>query len=225
MKILCSHILCVIGLGLSSLLVGCGTNLSAAIDTARALSPFGDRPLVIQKNPQYSYLNVQLKGQKAIFVLGYVDPSPQGPVEVWYGRGVTLSLLNGRLVGLVGEGSFIKQWPRVTLAYPYDLAKIEREQVYTRTRDEMPGYRFNIKDEILVRPLQNAPRGIPAELSQMNLAWFEEESIASDGSRKKLIARYAIQKNHPKPEWVYGQQCLDADYCLIWFKSKEDLGR
>ena len=59
----------------------------------------------------------------------------------------------------------------------------------------------------------------------MNLAWFEEEAIVSDGSQKKLIAQYAILKNHPKSEWVYGQQCLDSEYCLSWFKSKDDLGR
>lgn len=202
----------------------CGTNLGSAIDTARFLfTP--SQELVVNKNPQYRYLNVQLQDIPAIFVLGYIDPTPQGPVEVWYGRGVTLNLLNGRLISFVGEGDFIKQWPRVTMNYPYDLATIEREQIYTRTRDEMPGYRFNIKEEVLVKPLPQAPKKVPAHLKTSDVFWFQEEAMSMDGSRSTLHSHYAIKKSAQGSEWVYGQQCLAPGYCLTWYKSADELKR
>src|SRR5208282_1536401 len=48
-------------------------------------------------DPRFNYLRVQVDRREVFLALGYVDSTPEGPVEVWYsGTGEVLRLRDGR---------------------------------------------------------------------------------------------------------------------------------
>ncbi len=148
--------------------------------------------------------------------LGYVEPGPGGETEVWYSAdGEMLKLCNGRIVASAGLST---DWRDVRLpALPAWDSVRETPFRYTRERDEMPGYRLDIRDSVLL--LATAP---PTDsgligFEALKLAWYEERASAlQDGMIALPVSRFAVALDRGKETVVFGEQCLAASLCLKW---------
>jgi hypothetical protein len=104
-----------------------------------------------------------------------------------------------------------------------DVLTQKRAMVWTRVRDVMPGYRFNIEDRLALQAI--APPGQSSMVGgdPANLHWFEERLIAADGQTStdgERPARYALEVSSGSVNVVYGEQCLSADLCMAWQRWK-----
>lgn len=187
--------------------------------------PFqADGPLAAQLNPNYQYLHVTLVGAKpALLVLGYVDAHPQGDIEVWYSaQGEVLRLQHGRLVGAAG---LPVEWRRVTFSQtpPAWHAVPPEGARFTSLRDEQPGYRLGLVEQVLLTPLSKSP--LLPNPAFAKAAWFQESySDAHGGSRPE--AWFALGRYGDQNAIVYSRQCLSASVCLSlqrWPLQKDPL--
>lgn len=183
--------------------------------TARQMystSPATEQPPL---NPQLSYLRVTINERVAFLVLGYVDTSSDGPVEVWYsGSGEVVRMRHGRVVGTTGLST---DWRAVRFRDEPTWSSTTREpgsQRFHRERDLMPGYRAGIRDEVMQAPIQppasSALLGRPAN----SLRWVEERSQTLPASAALPPARFALAQINGNTEVVYSEQCLSSELCL-----------
>lgn len=203
-------------LTLALLLQGCQSlSDSPALDTLRAAlfpaSDVGSAGLV----PNLPYLRV-VSGQRVAYVaLGYVDPHPRGGIEVWYSANrEVLRLQNGRLVGLTGT---FTEWQRVLLPpLPSwaELLQSKQPLEWRRERDVMPGHRFGVQDQLLLRPTAAPSRSNLAQLDPAQLVWFEELLLDPHPEDQLPPARYAVDA--ATGQVVYGEQCASTSLCLTW---------
>lgn len=176
--------------------------------------PFqASQPLDAKLNPNYRYLHVTLTGAKpALAVLGYIDSHPQGDIEVWYSaQGEVLRLQNGRLVGAVGlpvdwRHMAFPQTPPAWQSVPSEGAR------FTSVRDEQPGYRVGLVEQVVLTPLQHAPFVLP-DKTQASAAWFQESYTGVSGSTRP-DAWFAFGNYGGQKIIVYSRQCLSASVCL-----------
>ncbi len=165
-------------------------------------------------NPAFRYLRVTGGGQTALLVLGYEDASPDGPIEVWYsGDRQVIRLAQGRVVGASG---LPVEWSGVVLpALPAWSQLVAREAplAWERRRDVSPGYRYGLTDRLTLRPVPTGRAGTLVGYNPAALRWFEEHGAAGN----LPPARYAVDPAAPGGAVVvYGEQCLDASFCLTW---------
>lgn len=213
-----------------SLVCGCSTESEAIFRSFNAAvfqdSAVDSAPL----NPNYRYLRVTANGGRiALLVLGYIDKSTDGPVEVWYsGERETLRLRNGRVVSAAGMPT---EWRNVILPPLPDWPVLVRSNspvVWSRLRDVMPGYRMSVRDTVTLQP-SRPPRDTELKgVDPSDLAWFEERTGAREGLDLEWLqgtfvpenalpaARYGISVNAGAATVVYGEQCLDWDFCFAW---------
>lgn len=195
-------------------LAGCARDQSAAYQVARSLvRPNADID-ALPLDPHLRYLRVTANGKAALMALGYTDVGPNGaPVQVWYSAmGEVLRLQQGRLKGLTGAPVEWRTvaWPGGLPAWPEVLSQGVHGPAYQRQRDEMPGYRLDVKDTLQLQPLP-APGGTELTgVSASSLRWFQETT--SDSALPP--ARYAVHADTAEP--IYGEQCLRVDLCLTW---------
>ena len=160
-------------------------------------------------DPRFSYLRVTAGKQVAFLALGYVDPHPQGDIEVYYSANrEVLRLQQGRLVD-------VPPWN--------DVLTQQRAMVWTRVRDVMPGYRFNIEDRLALQAIAPPGQSSMVGADPASLRWFEERRIAADGDASAdggRPARYALEVSSGFVNVVYGEQCLSADLCMAWQRWK-----
>lgn len=196
-----------------SLLSACGhTPVTRTVaDVFSKGAPVSDIPL----NPSLSYLRVVYQGREALMVLGYSDPHPLGTIDTWYSRdGEMIRLQNGRIQATAGLGL---DWRSVSYqSLPSWQSIVEKANAqFSRVRDEMPGYRFGIRDTVAVyatAPPKDAPlKGIAAA----DLFWFEE-TVSGVGPRQRPSARYGVRNGPEGPIVVYGEQCLSLQLCIAW---------
>ena len=172
-----------------------------------------DGPLAAQLNPNYRYLHVTLGSAKpALLVLGYVDAHPQGDIEVWYSaQGEVLRLQNGRLVGAAG---LPVEWRRV--AYPQtppDWQSVLPEGArFSTVRDEQPGYRLGLVEQVVLTPLPGTPLVLPNQ-TYATAAWFQESYTGANGQIRPA-AWFAFGNYGGQKTIVYSRQCLSASLCL-----------
>lgn len=189
-------------------------------------SPFqSDETLQAQLNPNYQYLHVTLAGAKpALLVLGYVDAHPQGAIEVWYSaQGEVLRVQNGRLVGAAGlpvewRRVVYPQTPPAWQAVPSEGAR------FSSVRDEQPGYRLGLVEQVVLTPLPQAPADVPNK-THATATWFQESYTNAVGLTRPdawfALGTYGAQKTI-----VYSRQCLSSNVCLIlqrWPLQKDSL--
>lgn len=215
-----------LGLGL---LGGCtSAGPSAPIQTIKEMAdvvwPGDPKILEIKKGP-YRYLHAQLGKKMAVLVLGRIEKTPEGLVQVWYGAdGLTFKLNEqGRIVGVWGLSV---EWTAVHFFYPVALTELRSEQTYTRMRDEMPGHYVGMKESVTVRPISQVPDVVRSEFKSQAIQWYEEVAEVKGGSRgETLQAYYGWYKKsaQARAEWVYGYQCLAKDLCLTWFKEPKEV--
>ncbi len=185
-------------------------------------------------NPSLRYLRVVVGGRVVLLVLGNVESDPQGPIEVWYSaQREVLRLQNGRVAGAVG---LTTEWRSVSIPQLVSWSELARTAAparWVRTRDVMPGYRFGVRDELLLSlvpaPAKSALQGIDPQ----RLTWFEERlpSTAGDSVLAMFVrganpadqplppARYAVDLRAAPDiadRVVYGEQCLAAELCFSW---------
>ena len=207
-------------------LAGCAVTTSPSADALHALFVTGgtgiSKDLIPQQpDPRFTYLRVQVKGYPpGLLVLGYVEVHPLGPVEVWYsGSQETVRLQNGRVVGSTGT---LRGWAGVRYDQPpVDWSAVSPQGAsYVRQHDEMPGYRFGIKERVQLSTWQGLP---PLELpdtlplaTAQGYQWFRESATPTDGQDTKALpdAWFALGQRGGKPAVVYSEQCLAPDFCL-----------
>jgi hypothetical protein len=176
-------------------------------------------------NPNYQYLNVTLAGAKpALLVLGYVDAHPQGDIEVWYsGLGEVLRLQNGRLVGATG---LAVEWRRVVYPDPPPAwqSVSPAEVKFSRIRDEFPGYRIGLVDQVVLTSLQKRPIELPHD-APATADWYQETYSDASGSPMPA-AWFALGHYGDQKTIVYSRQCLSVKVCLTlqrWPLQKDSL--
>ena len=183
------------------------------------------QPLATQLNPNYRYLHVTLAGAKpALLVLGYVDTHPQGDIEVWYSaQGEVLRLQNGRVVGAAG---LPVQWRRVEyLQMPPTWQSVPPEgALFSSVRDEQPGYRHGLVEQVSLKKLQQAPFDLPGK-THATSAWFQESYSDANGTSRP-DAWFALGQYGDQKVIVYSRQCLSSSVCLSlqrWPLQKDSL--
>lgn len=182
-------------------------------------------PLDVHLNPAYRYLHVTLgEAKPALLVLGYVDAHPHGDVEVWYSaQGEVLRLQNGRLVGAAG---LPVEWRRVTYSKtPPAWQSVPSEGArFSSVRDEQPGYRMGLVEQVVLTPLLRPPLKLPNP-DFANAAWFQENYTDASGPTRP-DAWFALGQYGGANIIVYSRQCLSASVCLSlqrWPLQKDPL--
>jgi hypothetical protein len=208
----------------------CTPVMDAVVQTARTAAQGGPGIDLSLLNPKFHYLRVTVENRVAFLVLGFLDNHPQGRIEVWYsGQKEAVRLLNGRLIGAVGLAT---EWRGVVLP---DLpswsamARSEEPMSWVRVRDVMPGYRFGMRDALVLRPISAPEKTALLNLDPKALTWFEERfqtgplagnavlrPTASSDDRVLPPARYAVDLRDGGETVVYGEQCLSPDFCFTW---------
>lgn len=202
-------------------LAGCssGTLLS---DVSRTLIKeqfgSGDDPVAsFALNPNLRYLRVNVQAQSsALLVLGYVDHDPQGDIEVWYSaKREVIKTQNGRIVGTSGLDVDWRSVRFTTIPPTWD-ALTQASYTLTRVRDEMPGYRYDVADQLTLSRVTGVPSivlpsSLPLEVAK-SYDWFRESPL---GAKSGLPdSWYALEKVDGKYQVAYSYQCLSKQLCL-----------
>lgn len=196
-------------------LFGCASDPTtlAVTDAYRVLSSGGVRQSDRELNPDFKYLRVQIDDREVYMALGYVDQTPSGPVEVWYSAEAdTLHLRNGRLVAATLKNG--PDWSAVAFTHLPAWDAVAEHAEFVRTHDESPGYRYGIRENIVIRriatPSDSQLKIIPAS----SLTWFEEDVQGDTNNRP---ARYGVKLQElAGHQVVYAEQCLSKELCFSW---------
>lgn len=204
-------------------LAGCGSVSTPLTDVVSALAARGlgsaeDTIQTSKLNPLYRYLKVNVEGgPSALLVLGYIDPHPQGDIEVWYSaEKEVIKLQHGRIVGTAGLAI---DWRAVHFpSAPPDWTAVPSQgSVYQRLRDEMPAYRYGISEQIELKPWLGVPAiTLPASLPDAQArayGWFRETTRTS-GDHALPPAWFAWGRQGGQSTVLYSEQCLSATVCL-----------
>lgn len=200
----------------STLLGGCSTTMQAGVQTIAQALGAGDGDVEQQPlNPQLKYLRVQIGRQAGLMVNAGDIASAHGPQARWYSAdGVVLRLAQGRIAA-VNDGA--RAWRLVDGPAPLDWQRIAagQPQRWREVSDQQPGYRFGITRERELRVLAQTPPIEVLEASRhvtAGVTWFEERSPRGDPQP----AWYAVDLSAQPARVVFGQTCLQADWCLNW---------
>ncbi|QGZ60693.1 YjbF family lipoprotein [Paraburkholderia acidisoli] len=165
-------------------------------------------------DPKFTYLRITVHGRSTLMVLGYTDPDPHGPIEVWYSAGSeVLRLQNGRVVGSAG---LPMNWSSVRYSAVPAWREITAPVTLERTRDVMPNYDFGVQDVLTLAPIKPPSSSDLADLPADKLAWFAESSRTSSARDALPPARYAVEQLNGQSVAVYGEQCFAKSFCLSW---------
>ncbi len=170
---------------------------------------------------RYRYLRVEVPGHPpGLLVLGYEDPHPLGPIEVWYSASrETLRTQNGRLIGSSGT---LRDWLALqyTPAPPNWTAVPAQGFNYVRRHDEMPGYRYGVAEQVQLRavpglPDLELPTTLPPDKAR-SYQWFRESAVSLSEPRGPALpdAWFAWGRHRGMQTVVFSRQCLAADFCL-----------
>lgn len=180
---------------------------------------------------EYEFLRVTIRDNTAILGLARVDPHPEGQIAHWSNAlGEVLQIQEGRIVAAIGLPT---EWRGVMLpklpTWP-DIAALNAPYRWTRVRDVMPGYRFNIRDELAVRAIAPPQKSGLRAVDPQTLTWFEEQfdrsTVAQLGTALSPgtslpPARYAVRMSTQTV--LYSEQCLAPDLCLVWQRWSAEL--
>ncbi len=205
-------------------LAGCASGNNLVSDVVRGVvaERFGDAPdpiAGVKLNPDYRYLRVEVAGRPpALLVLGYVDPHPDGEIEVWYSaKQEVIKTQNGRIIATFGLET---DWRAVRLqpALPPWAADPSNGMRFARLRDEMPGYRYAITEQVEGRPWPGPPpQGVSAVFANTaakGLHWYREVALGNTGRSPMPPAWFALGPSGGRDTVVYSEQCLSPVFCL-----------
>jgi len=207
----------------ASLLSGCSTETKTALQSAQALLPGGaGTPPPPKLDPRIGYLRLTVNRRVVFMGLGFIDKDLLGPVAVWFsGQSEVLRLQNGRIVGASGLNV---EWRNVTLTKPMSWRSVAQSSAPVaseRVRDVMPGYRYGLREELVVSVVAAPGSSALEGLNPQDLVWFEERVRPLHGGRNDGLvrlppARYAVDLRGKQELVVYAEQCLSADVCFTW---------
>jgi hypothetical protein len=211
------------------LVVGCTSGTSAILQTVQNVAFRSDASVGASGlNPNFRYLRVTVDGHVALLALGDIDSQMGGQVEVWYSaQQEVLRFQNGRLFGAAG---LTTEWRHAEFSDAPSWTSLRESQepkTWMRIRDVMPGYRYGIRDRLVVQSSPPPGRSALVGISPHALAWFEERverREAVEHSHYPILnpddalpsAWYAVDFSGPTPIVVYGEQCLKPSYCFSW---------
>jgi hypothetical protein len=201
------------------LLSGCaskGSVLSETFSTLLAQTMGTQSPLPSRLDPRLQYLRVEVAGHPpGLLVLGYIDPHPQGEIEVWYSAAhEVIKIQNGRVVGTAGLAT---DWAAVHFpSTPPAWSRVGPSgATYQRMRDEMPGYKFSLTDQLSLTPWAGLPAiALPASMAPdlaRSYRWFREEPLVTSAM---AASWYAWGEHRGVATVVYSEQCLSPTLCL-----------
>lgn len=171
-----------------------------------------DQPLL---NPSFHYLRLTVEGRPVY--LASISGDDQGKSSVWYSAGrEVIRMRDGRIAGAVGMKD---EWRQVVLPQLPDWAELAERAVplrWTRIRDVMPGYRFGVRDELVLQRIAPPSVSELKGIEPQSLVWFEERF--EDVATREVLppARYAVQRTGQSARVVYGEQCLSRELCFTW---------
>ena len=194
-------------------LCACGTPVTRTLWDA--IPALGQNVDAIKLNPNLRYLRVTVRGRVAFMVLGYVEPHPEGEIDTWYSSaGEVIRLQNGRIVGTAGLETDWRAVRNVSLPAWKDMAG-RTAVVYSRERDEMPGYRYGIAERVKLDPVPAPHNSKLVGLRADSLRWYEEAVLGQpDGLASGRFALHT--KEDGEPLVAYGEQCLSQVLCIAW---------
>ena len=206
----------------TAMLGGCAHGPSPERDTLAALiagEHHANPSIPDEPDLRYRYLRLEVQGfPPALLVLGYVDPHPMGEIEVWYSaQREVIKTQNGRVVATAG---LPVDWTAVhfVTAPPSWAPAPQQSLQFQRIRDEMPGYRYGMAEQVEWAPVSGVP-AIPL-VATLPMAtantyqWFRESAKATKDGVALPDAWFAWGKHRGDWAVVYSHQCLTADFCL-----------
>jgi hypothetical protein len=185
--------------------------------------------------PNYKYLRIWLNDQPALLVLGYTEIDQ---TLVWYSS--DQNVFRTRIDRYAGSSGFVHNWENVSMTSSMSWRQIvEMEKTrpkknlseypsfkaiasYTRKRDVMPNYELGIIEDVVGYQIPQQPKNITKAASDLlqgrDLLWFTE---LLDPPQKKASLKiqgfFAVErKSSNQFEFVFGQQCLQENYCIAW---------
>lgn len=195
---------------------GCTAGTTAVLQTFELISGKAPQDGRTPTSSSFRYLRVEAQGRVVFMVLGYVDDKPRKNTEVWYSaKGEVLKLSGGRIVGTTGLAT---DWREVRLPAIPDWTHVGPNPVtYVRQRDEMPGYRFNIEEQISLSAVNVPTRTNLVGEDPAKLRWYEERVTSGTESSLNLFpALFAVDMAKATPTPIYGEQCLSQSFCISW---------
>lgn len=170
-------------------------------------------------DPSLTYLKLSINDQESILVLGYENKDEQ----VWFSSDkAVFKTKNGALSGMSG---FRINWQIVQSVDPSKFPKIGLPTAYTRVRNVMPGYQFEVHESVLVSPLAQAP-ALPSGVHiNPSWRWFSESVRSQYGGQKQAYSYpgvMAMDVHVQPPQIMYAEQCLNPNYCLRWQRLSAD---
>jgi hypothetical protein len=212
-------------IALPLMLAACASGSSAIWQTLQNVWANGGDVSKSALNPNLRYLRVVVEGRILLMALGYTDPHPLGPVEVWYSaEKETLRLQNGRIVGITGVKTEWRSVAMPVLPAWSEVSKASAPIRWIRGRDVMPGYRYGIKDAMLTYPILPPGKSQLMGLNSTSLIWFEEREESALGSawlRRETgdtlpPTRYAVAVVNGTESVLYSEACVAPELCFSW---------
>jgi hypothetical protein len=195
---------------------GCASESEALGKSMRLLMGSSDPTEQAPLRPGYRYLRASVGGRTVLLALGYVENHPGGAIEVWYsGEREVVKIQRGHIVGTAGLAT---DWRSVRFVSPLpELRQVTAQGTarYMRSRDEMPGYRYDIRETMTLRRIPAPEKSAIRALDPALLVWIEESSDASTPGETPLPpARFALDIREGADPVVYSEQCLTPTLCL-----------
>ena len=193
-----------------ALLWGCRSN--PTYDTLTTLFPWRAQYAAVQ--PGMEYLWVSVDGRASVMALGERTVQSSGNSrqvhERWYtGQGEMLLVVDGRIQQAIG---FTHEWRGQTSTPPTwaSVLQSSREVSWRRSLDVMPGYRYNLIDNITsykTTPPKRLPEGVSPQAQ-----WVTElvASKGDDGLAWWYLQKFAVLDDRV----VYSEQCIAKALCL-----------
>ncbi len=217
---------------LALLLSGCQVTPGVGWGVIQHWQRMGSAPELpeAQLDPRFEFLQMKLGDSPAAYLaLG----KRVGASESWYSADPLLVVLeDGRLGPFAGAAV---EWRAVRQAGRPDWERLLRRnstQRWQRQRDEMPGYRFGLTDEIETRRVALAD--LPAELmpvherlqaSHRGLQWVSDlvSTTDAEGRHVDWTQWFAVVERAGRWQVAWSRQCLRPDWCStfrpIWASS------
>jgi len=165
-------------------------------------------------DPNLRYLKLSINQNEVLMVEAY----RAGTESVWISEDLAIfKTRNGYLADLEG---FRINWQAVRGPDLNIVTQLTNPTAYTRIRNEMPGYRYQLRESVRVTPLPSAPHDFPlSSRASAQWRWYSEEVISQMGGQLpnyRYPGLFAIDASQNPPQVVVGRQCLAIDYCLTW---------
>ncbi|HQT82413.1 MAG TPA: hypothetical protein PLQ34_09625 [Ferrovaceae bacterium] len=187
----------------------CSTLDNPAVDTFKDAFNIGHSlTREPQFDPRFNYLYVTLKSHST-----YLAGSPVSePVEHWYSaKSDEITLTQGRIIDIHGT---LTEWHRVRFTHLpswQSLLNHIEPVIFSRIRDQMPGYLVDEKEQLRLTPLTKAPILTLRFHNANQLIWFEETNLTNSQLQPSF---YALTKSNSTAYVVFTYTCLAPHYCL-----------